>query len=74
MAEGLPIVAFDLEGAREMAEGAGLLVPKGDPAALARALDELAADPARREELGRAARRRVEERYEIGSNASGSRR
>jgi glycosyltransferase involved in cell wall biosynthesis len=34
----------------------GLLVPAGDEAALAAALDSLIADPARRAEMGRAGR------------------
>jgi hypothetical protein len=39
--------------------GAGVLVPAGEPAALARAVDALLADPARRRLLGHAARQRA---------------
>jgi len=38
----------------------GFLTPAGDPAALAQALARLAADPALRERMGKAARRRIE--------------
>jgi glycosyltransferase involved in cell wall biosynthesis len=51
-----PIVMSDVGGFGEVAEaGAGLLVPPGDPAALAARLDELLADPGQRERLGAAA-------------------
>jgi phosphatidylinositol alpha-mannosyltransferase len=58
LAAGAPIVASDLDAfARVLEHGdAGVLVRRGDPAALARALCDLLADPARRAELtGRAA-------------------
>jgi phosphatidyl-myo-inositol alpha-mannosyltransferase len=53
MAAGAPIVASDLDAfARVLEQGAaGVLVRRGDPAALAGALDGLLADPARRTEL-----------------------
>jgi phosphatidylinositol alpha-mannosyltransferase len=53
LAAGAPIVASDLDAfARVLEDGeAGVLVRRGDPAALARALCELLADPARRAEL-----------------------
>jgi phosphatidyl-myo-inositol alpha-mannosyltransferase len=56
MAAGAPIVASDLDAfARVLEDGeAGVLVRRGDPAALARALGELLADPARRAELSAA--------------------
>ncbi|HET6392448.1 MAG TPA: glycosyltransferase family 4 protein [Blastococcus sp.] len=59
MAAGAPIVASDLDAfARVLEDGeAGVLVRRGDPAALARALGELLADPARRAELSAAGRR-----------------
>jgi glycosyltransferase involved in cell wall biosynthesis len=43
----------------------GVLVPSGDPAALASALDALAASPERRSELGAGARRRVEREFSL---------
>ncbi|MGE4427765.1 MAG: glycosyltransferase, partial [Solirubrobacteraceae bacterium] len=62
MAAEMPVVAALGEaGPREIADvGDGIvLVPPADIAALADALDGLLADPARRRELGRAARRTV---------------
>ncbi len=59
MAAGAPIVASDLDAfARVLENGeAGVLVRRGDPAALARALGQLLADPARRAELSLAGAR-----------------
>lgn len=53
MAAGAPIVASDLDAFSRVLDGgsAGVLVRRNDPAALARALGELLADPARRAEL-----------------------
>jgi glycosyltransferase involved in cell wall biosynthesis len=49
---GLPVVTSDLGGAREIVrEDCGVLVPAGDPVALAEALRGLVADPDRRERL-----------------------
>jgi glycosyltransferase involved in cell wall biosynthesis len=57
-AAGRPIVASDVPGCREVVEDGvnGLLVPPGDPAALARALAMLASDPALRQQMGAAGR------------------
>lgn len=58
MADGLPVVAFDCAfGPGEMIEDAvtGLLVPAGDVAALAGALERIMADARLRERLGKAA-------------------
>jgi glycosyltransferase involved in cell wall biosynthesis len=62
MAAGLPIAASAIDGPKEMLtpDENGLLVPAGDPAALAAALAELLADPARAARLGAAARALVE--------------
>jgi len=69
MAAGLPVVAADSGGVPELVEPGvtGALVPPGDPGALASALTGLLADPAGREALGRAGRRRAEERFSMGA-------
>ncbi len=53
LAAGAPIVASDLDSFASVLEGgtAGILVPRGNPAALARALGDLLADPERRAQL-----------------------
>lgn len=65
MACAAPVVRSDGPPAAEIIESgvSGLLCRNRDPADLARAMAELLADPARRTELGRAARRRVEKEY-----------
>ena len=61
MAAGKPVVATDVAGMPlAVADGTtGLLVPEQDPAALARALAAVLADPARADKLGSAGRARV---------------
>ena len=56
-AAGTPVVASDIAGYRDVVTNGdnGLLVPHGDPVALAEALRDLALDPDRRAELGRGA-------------------
>lgn len=63
MAAGTPIVASDLPGYRAVArpDEHALLVPPEDVDGLAKTLNELLADPARRTELVTAGRRRAEE-------------
>jgi len=64
MSCGLAVVASRGGGMPEMAvPGAGITVPPRDPQALAAALVGLFQEPARLEELGRAARRRVLEHF-----------
>jgi phosphatidylinositol alpha-mannosyltransferase len=59
-----PVVASDISGYRGVMEPeAGVLVPPGEPAALADAIAALLANEPRREELGRAARAIAQERY-----------
>lgn len=63
MATGLPVVATAVDGSAEAVEHGvtGLLTPPGDPQALAAALLELLADPARAQQMGEAGRARAEE-------------
>jgi glycosyltransferase involved in cell wall biosynthesis len=65
MAMGRAVLATDCAGNRELVlDGqVGLLVPQKDVSALAAALDRLLGDPALRERLGRAGRRRVLEGF-----------
>jgi len=59
MAAGLPTVAYDSPVAREILGQAGLLAPRGDVAALARALATLLDDPAECRRRGAALRDRA---------------
>jgi glycosyltransferase involved in cell wall biosynthesis len=61
LALGKPVVAYDLIEARRTAGGAALLVPAGDVDAFARAVRDLAHNPALRHRLGDAARARAKE-------------
>jgi glycosyltransferase involved in cell wall biosynthesis len=65
MAAGLPFVATKVSGNAEVAlEGqTALLVPADDPEALGQAILALAADPAKRREMGDAARRHIVAHY-----------
>ncbi len=51
MAAGTPVVATDVGGLHDLVAGTGLLVPPGDPEAIAKATDHVLADPGLREEL-----------------------
>jgi glycosyltransferase involved in cell wall biosynthesis/ribosomal protein S18 acetylase RimI-like enzyme len=64
-AMGRPLVLTDIRGCREVArhQREALLVPPRDPDALAAAISRLAGDPALRERLATAARRRALERF-----------
>lgn len=61
MAHGVPVIASDVGGLREIVEHgrSGWLVPPGDASALARAITEAARNPERLREAGRAARERA---------------
>lgn len=64
----LPIVTTDSPGCREVVVPGvnGFLVPIGDAAALAGALERLADDPALRERFGENGRARAVERFDLG--------
>jgi glycosyltransferase involved in cell wall biosynthesis len=51
MAAGTPVVATDVGGLHDLVLGTGLLVPPGEPQAIASATDRVLSDPALREEL-----------------------
>ena len=66
----VPVVASDIDGYRDvMTDETGLLVPPGDPAALAEAIVTLLEDEALRRRLGAAARVVAVERYSWSSIA-----
>ncbi len=64
-ATGLPVITTDTTGSRDsiVSGVTGLLIPPGSPAAIRQAVLELLNNPELRDCLGRAARRRVMERY-----------
>jgi glycosyltransferase involved in cell wall biosynthesis len=63
MALARPIVATAVSMLPEILDGCGVLVPAGDPVALAASLGRLLDDPAGAAELGRRARERCRARY-----------
>ena len=69
MAAGKPIVATMVGGIPEVVSDRreGLLVPSGDPEALAGAIRELACDPKLAAHLGRQASEKVAAEYSIGA-------
>lgn len=73
MASGLPVLATDVGGIPDLVADrkTGLLVPPADPAAMARQLAVLAADPALRRSLGEAGRARQQERWSARSMIDG---
>ena len=69
MARGLPVIATDSGGTRELVARAGLLVPQGDAGALADAMMSIASIPRTRAQLGRAARSRVIAQFDLDLTA-----
>ena len=63
MACGIPLISSDGGALGEVAGDAALVVPAGDVAALAAAIQELLENPERREELGRLGRARAEREF-----------
>jgi glycosyltransferase involved in cell wall biosynthesis len=51
MAAGAPVVATDVGGLHDLVAGTGLLVPAGDPEALAKAVERVLTDPGLRQDL-----------------------
>ena len=66
MASGCPAVVTDIDGAREMVRDGtdGYVVPRENPKAIARRTRTLLEDVDKAREMGRSARRRVEEKYD----------
>lgn len=66
-ASGVPVVLPDAGVGRELIEdtGAGLLVPRQDPAALADAIEQLLRDPDKARQMGQAGREAVLDRYNV---------
>jgi glycosyltransferase involved in cell wall biosynthesis len=69
MAHGRPVVHFDLPQLSWIPDDCGVRVPSFDTAQLARAIEELSRDPARRSELGRRARAFATRHYAEHSGA-----
>lgn len=65
LAAGRPVIASSTGGVRDWLEDGvnGLYVEPGDPSALARALNELLADPARQQSMGAAGKQMVAARF-----------
>jgi glycosyltransferase involved in cell wall biosynthesis len=70
MAQGLPVVSTALSGIPELIEDgvSGLLVPEKDEVRLAEALQRLIRDRELRASLGRGARKRIEDRFDLSAN------
>lgn len=71
MAHEVPLVVTDSEGPRQIVEHGrtGLVVPRGDPVALGRAIMRLLQNPAEARALARQARAKVESTYTIEATA-----
>jgi glycosyltransferase involved in cell wall biosynthesis len=67
MAAGVPVIATRSEGAREIIDEGqtGQLVPIGDAAALANAMEQMLSDPEERARLGENARRVARDRFSL---------
>ena len=72
MACATAVVASALSGIPELVEDgvSGVLVPPGDAERLATTLGQLARDPARRAQLGAAARQRILDEFDLARNAA----
>ncbi len=72
MGAGVPVIASELSGIPELVEHevSGLLVSPGDAAAIAAALERLAADPPLRARLGQGGRDKVLREFDLAANAA----
>jgi glycosyltransferase involved in cell wall biosynthesis len=72
MASGVPVVATRISGIPELVEDGrtGYLVAPGDSAALARAVQTLAADAGLRDRMGQAGREKVIAEFDLRANAA----
>ena len=72
MSAGLPVVASDLSGIRQLIpdESFGTLLEPGDPDALAEALNSLIADPAKRAAQSAKAAKRIAEEFSIEASCA----
>ncbi len=70
---GRPVIGVRSGGTQELVDDGvdGILFEPGDVAAAARAMEALAADPARLEAMGRAARARNHSRFEVADEVAG---
>lgn len=73
-ASGLPVVASKVGGIPEAVahEETGLLVPAGNPRALAAAVTEILSDPEKAQDFGRRARARVRDRFSVERMVEGN--
>ncbi|HET8777902.1 MAG TPA: glycosyltransferase, partial [Candidatus Limnocylindria bacterium] len=71
MAAGLPVVASDFPQVREVVEGAGcgVVVDTRRPAEIARAINDVLADPDEARAMGERGRRAVQERFNWATSA-----
>ncbi|MFP5225623.1 MAG: glycosyltransferase family 4 protein [Actinomycetota bacterium] len=66
MAAGVPVIGTDSGGTPEiLADGAGLVIPTGDPQAIARLVVSLLDDPGRAANIARIGQQRARERFSI---------
>ena len=72
MATGLPVIATDVAGSRQVVVPgeSGMLVAPGDPRALASAVTHLLEDDVERGRLGRGALERVQAEFSAGRQAA----
>jgi len=70
MAQGVPIVATAVGGSTDLLEGVGTTVPSGDRAELTTAIAMLLVDAEKRTEMGRAAKDRARDTFDVSEIVS----